>query len=34
MLLHDFTSGWRTTVVGILVVAATCGFHLLQRRRA
>ena len=33
MLLHDFTSGWRTTVVGILVVAATCGFHLLQRRR-
>jgi ribose transport system permease protein len=34
MLLHDFTSGWRTTVVGILVVVATCGFHLLQRRRA
>jgi len=34
MLLHDFTSGWRTTVVGVLVVVATCGFHLLQRRRA
>jgi len=34
MLLHDFTSGWRMTVVGILVAAATCGFHVLQRRRA
>lgn len=34
MLLHDFTSGWRMTVVGLLVAIATCGFHVLQRRRA
>ena len=33
MLLHDFTTGWRTTVVGTLVAAATCMFHVLQRRR-
>lgn len=34
MLLHDFTSGWRTTVVGLLVAVATSAFHVLQRRRA
>lgn len=34
MLLHDFTTGWRTTVVGALVTFATCVFHILQRRRA
>ena len=34
MLLHDFTTGWRTTVVGVLVTLATCMFHVLQRRRA
>ncbi len=34
MLLHDFTSGWRMTVVGLLVAIATCVFHVLQRRRA
>jgi ribose transport system permease protein len=33
MLLNDFTSGWRMTVVGCLVAAATCVFHVLQRRR-
>jgi ribose transport system permease protein len=33
MLLHDFTTGWRTAVVGALVAAATCTFHVLQRRR-
>lgn len=34
MLLHSFTSGQRTLVVGCLVAAATLGFHLIQRRRA
>lgn len=34
MLLHDFTTGFRTTVVGALVAAATCLFHVLQRSRA
>jgi ribose transport system permease protein len=34
MLLNDFSSGWRMTVVGCLVAVATCLFHLLQRRRA
>jgi ribose transport system permease protein len=34
MLLHDFTTGWRTAVVGVLVTLATCVFHVLQRRRA
>jgi ribose transport system permease protein len=34
MLLHSFTSGQRTLVVGCLVAAATIGFHLIQRRRA
>jgi ribose transport system permease protein len=34
MLLNDFTSGWRMTVVGCLVTLATCLFHVLQRRRA
>jgi simple sugar transport system permease protein/ribose transport system permease protein len=33
MLLNDFSSGWRMTVVGCLVAAATCFFHVLQRRR-
>jgi ribose transport system permease protein len=33
MLLNDFTSGWRMTVLGCLVAVATCGFHVLQRRR-
>ena len=33
MLLNDFPSGWRMTVVGCLVAAATCGFHVLQRGR-
>ena len=33
MLLNDFTSGWRMTVVGCLVALATCLFHVLQRRR-
>jgi simple sugar transport system permease protein/ribose transport system permease protein len=33
MLLNDFTSGWRMTVVGCLVGVATCVFHVLQRRR-
>ena len=34
MLLHSFTSGQRTLVVGSLVAVATIGFHLIQRRRA
>jgi simple sugar transport system permease protein/ribose transport system permease protein len=34
MLLHSFTSGQRTLVVGTLVAVATIGFHLVQRRRA
>jgi ribose transport system permease protein len=34
MLLNDFTSGWRMTVVGCLVALATCLFHVLQRRSA
>ncbi len=34
MLLNDFSSGWRMTVVGCLVALATCLFHVLQRRRA
>jgi simple sugar transport system permease protein/ribose transport system permease protein len=34
MLLHSFTSGQRTLVVGTLVAVATIGFHLIQRRRA
>ncbi|MEO8669474.1 MAG: ABC transporter permease [Bauldia sp.] len=34
MLLHSFTTGQRTLVVGILVAAATISFHILQRRRA
>lgn len=34
MLLHSFTSGQRTLVVGTLVAVATIGFHLMQRRRA
>lgn len=33
MLLNDFTSGWRMTVVGCLVALATCVFHVVQRRR-
>jgi simple sugar transport system permease protein/ribose transport system permease protein len=33
MLLNDFSSGWRMTVVGCLVGLATCIFHVLQRRR-
>jgi ribose transport system permease protein len=33
MLLNDYTSGWRMTVVGCLVGLATCVFHVLQRRR-
>jgi ribose/xylose/arabinose/galactoside ABC-type transport system permease subunit len=33
MLLNDFTSGWRMTVVGCLVVLSTCVFHVVQRRR-
>jgi ribose transport system permease protein len=33
MLLNDFSSGWRMTVVGSLVALATCLFHVLQRRR-
>jgi simple sugar transport system permease protein/ribose transport system permease protein len=34
MLLHSFTSGQRTLVVGCLVAVATISFHVLQRRRA
>jgi simple sugar transport system permease protein/ribose transport system permease protein len=34
MLLHSFTSGQRTFVVGVLVAVATVTFHILQRRRA
>jgi hypothetical protein len=34
MLLHSFTSGQRMLVVGCLVVAATLGFHVIQRRHA
>jgi simple sugar transport system permease protein/ribose transport system permease protein len=34
MLLHSFTSGQRTLVVGCLVAVATLGFHMIQRRRA
>ena len=34
MLLHDLSTGVRMTVVGCLVAAATCVFHVLQRRRA
>lgn len=34
MLLHDWSTGVRMTVVGCLVAAATCVFHVLQRRRA
>lgn len=34
MLLHSFTSGQRMLVVGLLVVVATFGFHMVQRRRA
>ena len=33
MLLHDLSTGVRLTVVGGLVAAATCVFHVLQRRR-
>ncbi len=33
MLLNDFSSGWRMTVVGVLVGVATCGFHVFQQRR-
>jgi hypothetical protein len=33
MLLNDFTSGLRMTVVGCLVALATCVFHVIQRRR-
>ncbi|HVB16049.1 MAG TPA: ABC transporter permease [Stellaceae bacterium] len=34
MLLHDLSTGVRMTVVGCLVAAATCVFHILQQRRA
>jgi ribose transport system permease protein len=34
MLLHSFTSGQRMLVVGCLVVAATLGFYVIQRRRS
>ncbi|MBV9756366.1 MAG: ABC transporter permease [Alphaproteobacteria bacterium] len=34
MLLHDLSTGVRMVVVGCLVAAATCAFHVMQQRRA